>query len=108
MAGGGSRLRPRYGMLDDAQRWALDELRVTDEGRADPVLVALYRMVVVGCEYSEATVDLSAETAGELQRQGLVQRRPASRILDPRDDVRFSLMLDDEPCDTDDQPPANH
>jgi hypothetical protein len=53
---------------------------------------------LVGCEYSEATVDLSAQTAGELQRQQLVQRRHASRVLDPSDDVRFSLMLDDEPC----------
>lgn len=91
-------LRPRYGLLDDAQRWALDQLRVADQGLADRVLVALYRIVVVGCEYSEATVDLSAETAGELHRQKLVQRRHASRILDPSDDVRFSLMLDDEPC----------
>ncbi len=78
-------LQPRYGLLDD-------------QGLDDPVLVALYRIVVVGCEYSEATVDLSAETAGELQRQKLVQRRHASGVLDPSDDVRFSLMLDDEPC----------
>ena len=84
-------------MLDDAQRWALDQLRVADQGLADAVLVALYRIVVVGCEYSETTVDLSAETARELQRQRLVQRRHASRILEPSDDVRFSLMFDDEP-----------
>ena len=38
-------LRPRYGLLDDAQRWALGQLRVADEGLADPVLVALYRIV---------------------------------------------------------------
>lgn len=60
--------------------------------------MALYRIAVVGCEYSEATVDLGGETAVELQRQGLVRRWHASSVLDPSDDVRFSLMLDDDPC----------
>lgn len=61
-------------------------------GLADPVLQALYQIVIVGYDYSEATCDLSAETAIELQRQGLVQRRYASRSIDPTDDVRFSLV----------------
>ena len=62
-------LRPRHGLLDDAQRWALDQLRVADQGLADPVLVALYRIVVIGCEYSETTVDLTAECRATVERQ---------------------------------------
>lgn len=87
-------LRPRHGLLNESQQYKLRQLSVADGGLAEPVLRALYQIVIVGFEYSEATLDLSAETAIELQRQGLVRRRPYSRVLDPTDDVRFSLVLD--------------
>ncbi|GAA1204635.1 hypothetical protein [Pseudonocardia alaniniphila] len=87
-------LRPRHGLLTEMQRHALHQLRVADDGLAEPVLRALYQIVVVGYEYTEATLDLSGETAIELQRQGLVQRGPSNGALDPTDDVRFSLLLD--------------
>jgi hypothetical protein len=87
-------LRPRHGLLTETQQYALHQLRVADDGLAEPVLRALYQIVIVGYEYTEATLDLSAETAIELQRQGLVRRRPSGGVLDPSDDVRFSLLLD--------------
>lgn len=88
-------LRPRHGLLTETQRYALHQLRVADDGLAEPVVRALYQIVIVGYEYAEATLDLSAETAIELQRQGLVRRRPSGGVLDPSDDVQFSLLLDD-------------
>jgi DNA-binding Xre family transcriptional regulator len=87
-------LRPRHGLLTEMQRYALHQLRVADDGLAEPVLQALYQIIIVGYEYTEATLDHSAETAIELQRQGLVRRRPSGGVLDPTDDVRFSLLLD--------------
>lgn len=88
-------LQPRAALLDEMQRYRVHQLRVADDGLAEPVLRALYQIVIVGYDYSEATLDLAAETAIELQRQGLVQRRHASRSFDPSDDVRYSLMLEE-------------
>jgi hypothetical protein len=51
------------------------QLHVADDGRAEPVLRALYQIVIVGYEISEAVLDLSAEPANPLTTSCAVLRQ---------------------------------
>lgn len=64
-------------------------------GLDEPAARALYEIAVIGYGHSESNTALTAAAAIQLQQQGLVQRQHASESLDPSDDVRYSLLLDD-------------
>jgi hypothetical protein len=87
-------LRPRHGLLTEAQHLALHRGCAAGASLSEAAARALYRLAMHDDRLSELTRHLEPDAARELQQQVLVRRRPSGETFAITEDVRFSLLLD--------------
>lgn len=89
-------IRPRHALLTPAQRTALHRIPATQQPLTEDAARALYTATFPEAgPLSENTLAFPRDVAIQLQRQGLVEHCRAGFTLDPTDEVRYSLDLDD-------------